>query len=283
MRIKKVKNDLTTTLQFGQLAQALQEISVIKMADIRALVLKAREYEEGLTEIFADIRLSTKGTKEENETLKLQAKYNKRVVILLSANNKLFGHITDVVYAKCMSEVLDSEDDLIIVGKIGKQKYERDKHTKQYTYYELPDYDITFMDILPMLSHIVEYKSIRVYYALSTNIMSQEAVAKNITGEDIIVKREQQKEQKLYLVEPSAEALYSFFTGQIVGIFFKQTIYEYELARHSSRIKTLEESINHVDENKRKQGRVLSQLIKGEKERRQQMQNMYLYVRKRYG
>lgn len=283
MRIKKVKNELVTTVQFGQLAEALQEISVLKMTDIRDVVLKARNYEEGLTDIFADIRLSSKHSEENTQKKKLQVKKDKRVVILLSPNNRLFGHITDAVYEKCMSEVLNSEDELIIVGNIGKAKYERDGHKKPYQYFNLPDYDIRFMDILPLLSFIVQYQSIRVYYGLSTNIMSQAAVAKEITGEELITAKEKSNTSKIYLVEPSEEALYSFFIGQILGIFFKQTIYEYELARHASRIKTLEESINHVDENKKKQKKSLLKLVKSESERKQRMQNLYLIVKQKYG
>lgn len=283
MRIKKVKSDISITSQFGHLAEALQEISVLKMAEIRNMVLKAREYEDGLIGIFADIRLSTRNDKKSETKINLQVKKEKRVVVLLSANNRLFGHITDEVYDKCMSEVLQSDDDLIIVGRIGKQKYENDGHIKEFAYYDLPDFDITFMDILPVLSHIVEYQSIRVFYALSNNIMSQQAIAKNITGEDIINEKEVSGTQKIYLVEPSIEALYSFFSGQILGIFFKQTIYEYELARHSSRIKTLEESINHVDENMKKQKRILKQIMRSETDRKQQMQNMYIYVSQKYG
>jgi len=283
MRIKKIKTELNTIGEFGQMAEALQEISVLKMTDIRDMVLKARDYEDGLVNIFADIRLSTSSIEEKNKKAKLQAKKNQTVDVLLSSNNRLVGHITDQVYDKCLSEVLQTEDELIIVGTIAKQKYEGGGHLKPFTYFEIPDYDITFMDILPLLSHIVEYKSIRVYYAFSKNIMTQHAQAKNITGDDIIKEREKTNSQKSYLIEPSVEALYSFFSGQILGIFFKQTIYEFELARHSSRITTLEESINHVDKDKKKQRRLLANLVRGESERKQQMQNMYLYVRQKYG
>ena len=282
MRIKEVKNDLLLTTQFGDLAEALQEISVLRMAEIRDMVTKAREYEEGLIDIFADIKISSRQTRKKKEKNKLQIKKEKRVIILLSSNARFIGKITHEVYAKCIAEILNSEDDFIIVGKDAKQRYDRDGYTKKYTYFNIPDHDIRFIDILPLLSTIVQYQSIQVYYGMNINIMEQKAMVKNITGEDIAIKKEKSNIKKTFLIEPSEEALYSFFTGQILGIFFKQAIYEYELARHAARVKTLEESINHVEENKKKQKKILINLLKHEEERKQQLQNIYLYLKQNY-
>ncbi len=282
MRTRTIKNEIELLEQYNRLAHAMEEVSVLKMTDIRDVVLSSREYQDGLIDVFADIRSSNEKEMKVAMQKAYQVKKNKRAIILFSANSRMYGTITDEVFTKCMADVLNTDDDLIIVGKIGKELYETNGYTKPFQYYDLPDYDITFIDLLPILGYVVEYKTVRVYYGRFENMFTQLATVTDITGDSIIETQETTQRQELFITEPSADELYSFYTGQILSIIFKQTAYEFELARHASRIKTLEESLQHAENNKKNQEKLLNRIMKLEQDKKQQSKLSYIWAKKRY-
>ena len=68
MQYKKlIQSEIDFTKTFRLIAQAYEEIAVMKMRKVRASVLQAREYFEKLSEVFADVKAAKERLKKEQE------------------------------------------------------------------------------------------------------------------------------------------------------------------------------------------------------------------------
>ncbi|HSW88845.1 MAG TPA: F0F1 ATP synthase subunit gamma [Candidatus Saccharimonadales bacterium] len=258
----KLAEEISITQSLQLLATAYEEISVMKMRIARDSVLHTRNFLASLTDVFVNVKSSyTKKLLQENTESKKNAKTlqfathntnGKEIYVFISATNKLYGDIVSKTF-QLFKERLQTATgvDLAIVGKTGKELYDAlpDKHP--YLYFDLPDV-IPSMEVLkPIITQLLQYEHVTVFYGRFVNVVKQEAIASSISGDEPI---EQEAVQQAngskgfdFLFEPSIEELWQFFETQIFSSLFKQTIAEEELARLASRIKTMEQAIVFIN------------------------------------
>jgi hypothetical protein len=281
MRINEIKSEMQFLSDFGSLAKILQEISMMKIESVRSYVVKARQYKDGLTGVYKIVKLAEKKLKNKKK-LQTAAKSDKKVAVLLSANQRMFGSITQEVFEKFVEYIDSHDDEVVVVGKIGKNFYETYGIEKPYEYFDLKDMDITYIDLLPILSHVMQYGTITVFYGSYTSIFVQKAEAANVTGDELFADETPQTNAPPYRFEPSAEEMNSFFSGQIVGLLFRQSAYEFELSRHASRVQALEQALAQSN-TKQRAKRLMLQKLKINENTKQQLQNvLYLTQHKNY-
>lgn len=251
--------DLVDNLKM--LTQAYEEISVIKMQRVRDSVLKNRDFITGVSYVYYDVKMSYKQQilqfmKQKNEknisSFSTIKKNGKSVSVLLSANNKLYGDIILKVFYLFMQNIKDSNSDIVIVGKLGRELYEQWDIKKPYTYFEIPDADLKIEDLKEIISHIINYEKVNVFYGKFTNIVNQISTFSDISGEQSFDTETKVGPTYKFIFEPSLEKILNFFETQMFASFFKQTIHEFHLARLASRVKAMEEAIYNID-NKRKE------------------------------
>ncbi|MBI2600977.1 F0F1 ATP synthase subunit gamma [Candidatus Daviesbacteria bacterium] len=254
----KLADELYAANGMRFLAQAYEQISVFKMQKIRRSVLKTRDFLDRLSDVFFDVKGSYKDKiialiKKKKHVPTVNSfstlpKNGKSVAVFLSANTRLYGDIISKVfqsfkeYANTQSEV-----ELVIVGKLGREIYDKESSSKKaYEYFEIPDNDVSFAQLEPLIAKILDYQKVTVFYGQFVNVLNQSAQGQEITGEQPVDDKQVQR-QVHFLFEPSLENILNFFETQIFTSAFKQTVHEAQLARYASRINAMEEALVNID------------------------------------
>src|SRR5579883_2334802 len=183
MRLKQFTDELFLVSDMETLTSAYEEISVMKMQQIRHQVISTRAFIEGVTGVFRDVKSSykqqleqlMKNKKNQNTPLTLSTIPNngKDVIVLLSANAKLYGDIISRTFSAFYEDIKNNtKADVVIVGKLGKGIYEDRAIKRAYTYFEVPDITITLDDIKPVVAFIAKYQTVKVYYGKFENVVT---------------------------------------------------------------------------------------------------------------
>lgn len=237
----KLNEDLEAADSLKFLAQAYELISVTKMQQIRRSVLKTRDFLDRLADVFVDV----KGSYRSFSTL---AKNGKSVAVLISANTRLYGSIVYQIFDAFALFIKEQRNtDVVIAGKIGKELFEA-AGKEAYEYFDLPDNDVTFASLEPLVSKILNYQKVTVFYGRFINVLNQNPESREITGEQPAQSTDPRYQRSLhFLFEPSLENILNFFETQVFASDFQQTIHETQLARYASRINAMEEALIHID------------------------------------
>ncbi|PIV08120.1 hypothetical protein COW57_00390 [Candidatus Roizmanbacteria bacterium CG17_big_fil_post_rev_8_21_14_2_50_39_7] len=227
------QRQLKTNFEFLEtirsLCVAYEQISVMKMKKIKDAVLYTRGFYDELSEVYLQMKktykhqvmtLARQNQIKDPQKLLLMGKNEKTVDILLSANNKLYGDILNKVFYKFVEEIRNKNTDLVIIGRLGKKMYDDLGSKKAYTYFEIPDTDLTINDLKPVINNIIKYSKINVFFGRYESFFSQLALNKNITGDIMMGNDRDLKDNKFYYFEPNLEKILLFFETQIFSNFF---------------------------------------------------------------
>lgn len=244
--------ELVNTLKF--IAQAFEEISVMRMRKVRESVVDSREFVKQISTVFHDVKSSyQEKIKELMAHKKLAgaqpAVEDKKLAILISANSKLYGEVVNTVFQRFYESSKASNVDLLIIGKLGKELYERETDKKNYLYFEIPDSEVFIQDIQAIMYHLIRYDDIDVYYAHFENILHQSALVSNITGDEPFEVEEAatKQESTKFFFEPDLEEILTVFKTQVFIALFKQTVHEAHLAHFASRVTAMEQALINVE------------------------------------
>lgn len=269
---QKVKEELIIAKSMKMLTTAYQEHALEQINIARYSVLASRDFALELTDIFTNVRtsyhnlLNTMHEKDKKklEVLRKNMKNGKEVLVLVSANNKLYGDLIPKICRLFAEKARSTNSDLVVIGKDGRNFVENTGLPRPYTYFEIPDTGITEEILKPLIAHLLPYENVLLYCGKFNNVVSQEAIAASITGSSTVHEIAQtenvdngknKKHDTVFLFEPSIEYVMDFFENQIFSIILSQTISEAQLARFGSRIKAMETAQNNME-------KVLSNLLK---------------------
>lgn len=267
---KRILEELETIDSMGEIAEAYEEIAVVRMQKIRDAVLKADVFFARLNTVYNDLKKSyqnqiaemakKKGGQKEIEKFQSMVKNGRKAVVFISANAKLYGEIVGKVFNSFYEEASKGGSDVVIVGRVGKELYENRSGNKKYEYFELSDQDVKYEDLREIARKLLAYEKVVVYYGRFVNLANQLAAFLDMSGEIIqpqVVKAEEEKapqvkvetqEGKKFLFEPGLENILSFFESQIFASLFQQTLQNTQLARHASRIMAMEKALENISE-----------------------------------
>src|SRR5260221_5715909 len=148
---RRIEQEIETLRMLQSLAQAHEEISTMKMRKARGSVLETRDFLSSLLEMFANVKSAYKKhlieqmekEKQKGNTFSMLKSNGKKVFILLSANNKLYGDVVPKVFALFKENCQKEEADIAIVGKLGRELYELSGMNKPFQYFDIPDSEIS--------------------------------------------------------------------------------------------------------------------------------------------
>src|SRR5258706_2743951 len=123
MQKKDLEQELDLTDNLKSLATAYEQISVMKMQEIRGSVVQTRTFMAGLSDLYYAISSSyrkqlqqlleeQKKAKEKGMTDPRFKKNGREAYVLLSANNKLYGDIVPKTISLFLEKVETSSADL---------------------------------------------------------------------------------------------------------------------------------------------------------------------------
>ncbi len=256
-----LNNEFAVIGTLKTLAQAYEQISVMRIQRVRGSVLTTRDFLTGLADIYKDVKRSyrdeverlQKHHKNAKITLSGLEKNGKTVSVLLSSNNKLYGDIVARVFNLFIQDIKKNPNtEIVIIGKVGKNMYNVSGVNRPATFFNLPDENVKLTDLSSIFKYVVQYEKILVYYGRFLNIISQEPAVSEISGEESLIDRplqntDEKADRTPYFFEPNLVKILGFFEDQVFASILKQVVDESELSRLASRIKSMEDSLGSIE------------------------------------
>ncbi|OGM32102.1 hypothetical protein A2803_00870 [Candidatus Woesebacteria bacterium RIFCSPHIGHO2_01_FULL_44_21] len=254
--IRSIERNINELRTLQTVARAYTEIAAVRMRKTRNSVLLNREFVMALDDVFADVRASYA-----QEVIKLALKRRgeggitflahngKTVAVLLSANTGLYGDIIEKTFRMFLKEVRANPEgiEVALVGRLGLALFQSAMPGHPYTFFEVPDTNITPTNLGQLIGHIVQYEEIRVYYPTFQSAIKQLPSKYTISAETPLSELQEKGGRKTkYLFEPGLKDILAFFEREIFASLMDQTVREAQLAKYAARIMTLDRSGENI-------------------------------------
>lgn len=235
------------------MVETYEEIAASRIRKTRESVLKSRFFVEDLNLIFSEVKMSYK--KEIDMLLKrnrikdpnkatFYLRNGKTLFLLVSANTGLYGDLVKNTYDMFLEEIKKENAEVAIIGKQGLNLFLNEKINKKYTYFDFPDGGIDDEQLKKIVTFLLQYQRIVVFFSKFQSIITQKAEMADISGN--IEEQETTGVPVKYFFEPSIEKILAFFEQEIFASIFEQTMKESQLAKFAARIVTLDSSTENI-------------------------------------
>lgn len=245
------KKEFLLTLR--TIMETYEEIAASRMQNIRNSVLQSRTFVLEVNSIFQEVKSSYKKNlvalmrkKKIKDPLKLSLinRNGKTLFVLLSSNTGLYGDIIQRTFSLFSEQFRQEKADAAIIGRVGYQQFSQEFTKVPFTYFDLPDNKIDSQALAEIISFLIQYDKIVVFYGQFKNVVLQEPLMLNISG-DLLPSTEQNTQIK-YFFEPSLEKILEFFEKEIFSSIFQQIVLEAQLAKFAARMVALDEATGNI-------------------------------------
>lgn len=251
-------NSLTSLLA---VTQTYAQISSRHVSKIRGTVVRNRDFTSSVYDIFqevvssysqeiATIAKSRKG--KDSQFITFLPHNGKTVFVFLSANTGLFGDVVNNTFNYMMEDLRGADVEVTVVGRLGRKMFQVGARNVPYTYFDYPDYGGSGEDFAKLISHLVQYESIQVYYAQFHSMVDQKPVKFEINAQTPMSVSVHKEDQKYFIFEPSLEDILKFFESEIFTSVMDQVLQESQLAKSASRILAMDRASKNVEDELKK-------------------------------
>ncbi len=238
-------------LDLKALIDAYEEIAAAQMQKVRQSVLQSREFTEGVSKIFVEVRRSYEHSlKSSKQEFSVLPHNGRTVAVFISANSGLFGDIVERTFNNFVSFVQQNpgQTDPVIVGKLGLRMLSDRKINLLYNYFDFPDDRVDYEAMNTMMRYLLQYERILIFHGQFRSLVYQEPVTTGVSGHDLMLRKIDAPDQKTaYLFEPSLKEVLQIFEGEILTSIFVQSLHESQLAKFASRMFNLDRAMGNID------------------------------------
>lgn len=241
----------------GDFFSAYQKLTIYQMKQNRDATINSRDFFQGLLNTFVDLKQDLKRFIKSNPKNKeiisfsTLAKNGKSVAVFISFETKFSTDINRKSLQFFKNTISKTDSDIVIVGLTAKKLFNEffPQNTK-YEYFELTEKDTSLKSNIKLLKHLLNYEKINVFNPYYISLVDQQPQVETISGDLDLSSSEEIKntEKKHFLFEPDKEKILHFFEIQIMSNLFQHKIKEAHLANLGSRISTLQNTQNNLEE-----------------------------------
>jgi len=244
-----IKSEIESMNSIGDFIVANEEIAANSMRRIRNAVVNKRDFISELTSLYNEVKANyksqldlilTKRKKKSSVTLRK----NGTACVLLSSNATLYGEVVNNAYRLFSSYFNKNGGDVILVGKIGRSRFERDYPGRAYKYFDYPDNAVESPLIKPIVLSVIQYDNVVIFHSKFQSLLKHTPTA-FVLSETEIEQNSSQQHRK-YLFEPSLDRVIDFFEKEIFGSIVEQTMSESHLSKFASRMVTLDAASENI-------------------------------------
>ena len=255
MAKQQIADEIKNVHSLRDVVDSYEKISATKMQNIRSSVLENRDFLEEINLVFQQVKKSYKDQLEQlmkkekirNDKFSLIKTNGKTLFVLLSANTGLYGNILNKTYELFKNYVLNQNGEILIIGKLGRDAYTNDNINKPFMFKDLEDTNINDEGLKNIVSLIIQYEKVIVFHGKFHTTVSQVPTATSVSGDPL--PGEEKIPVMKFFFEPSLEEIMLFFEKEIFTSYFEQTVDESQLAKHASRMISLDNSLENIKKN----------------------------------
>lgn len=237
MTIKQILETIEEGQALKTIAGVYTEIASSRLKRIRAQVIYSRTFFEEIISIYALIK--------QTASKKTESKKLKSLSILITSNNKFYGHIdTDLVKFFLSRNKLNG--DIICIGRGGKNNLEAYGITKfnlQVFEKDLPSPE----ELIALTTLVKKYEQVLIYFPRFQTVLKQTPIVLDITQSQASALNLSNHSEEAFLFEPEVSKIIDFFDLQLKNILIEQTFLEAELARVGSRLIFMDQAQFNAD------------------------------------
>lgn len=221
-------------------AEVYEEVAAARMGKVRKSVVLARDFLEGLMEIFYQVRFNAL-------TMTTLNKNGRTVAVFVSANSGLYGDIVEKIFTDFSKYVRENKVDVVVIGKFGLRMMQERLPEVLFNYFDFPDDNVDLENLGMVMRYLLQFEKIQVFYGKFVNIMTQVSSIANVSGDPPSLPTGVPARQVLYLFEPSLREVLGVFESEILASIFEQTVHESLLAKFASRMQSLDQAVEGID------------------------------------
>ncbi len=248
MTTKQIKELIEQAQSLQQITQAFTQISSSKLKRIRVGVERNRQFFKDLTNIYGLINIIRKKRK-----LPMPAKNGKTLSIMLTSNERFYGHVTSDLIEFYLVQISKIRADKIVIGRSGIEALKSMNYAMTYTPFIMKT-DFPDNGEFVKLSEVVnQYSKVLVFHSQFESVLVQKPVISDITQSEqevsdrTSISKELIDQYNNYIVEPEIKTIAEFFDNQIKVLILESTFLESELARTASRLITMDSAQNEAE------------------------------------
>ena len=244
-KVKELDKEIQFLADLKYLTETYEEIAVMQMKKIRQLILESRRFMDHLRDIFVDVRSSYRRKVEELLKQKKKMFNNKRLAIVITSDNRLYGGLV-VKVVKLFEGKINKYDKAVIIGKIGGELIRAKGLHKQVkvVFWEGGDLQNANLERL-----VGEFDKVDVFYPRFENLVTQVVEVMDISGYQAIGGEVGEVRGKVgFLVEPNIQEVFVFFKTRAMMSLFNGSLGESRLALLAARIRSMEKALGEVEE-----------------------------------
>lgn len=226
------------------LATTFKGISSHHIASLKEQVLSSKDFFADLWGVYNQLKIIPKGQVFERH----KAKNDKTVFVVVTAEGGLSGDI-DKKLVDWMLQFYDpAKIDIIVLGHHGTMQLAQ-AGIKPRKYHPLPDKDVVDIDLMPIISDVMEYTQAKVFYQTYVTLLQQEITSIDLLQVIQTLGEESDTDSevitsKTYIFEPSFNEVVEHMESIMMSIALSQVILESKLAQYASRFNAM--SIAHT-------------------------------------
>ncbi len=242
----------------GALRALMETYEALAANDIRKLranIGEHRAFYDAIKMLFQDVHASYQS---DIETLQQEGTTDADeggarkdgALVLITPNTSLNGEIVPAVFREFRDAVSRAPDaDLVVVGFVGKVLMERLLPDMTFVYLPVPEERAPSETFLRAASrHLWQYRRVTLCHGISEQLLSMRAISSVVRGEeDVDTQLGTSATRRRYLFEPSFSTVVRFFETEVFTALFEERLRESALARFSSRLILLDQSISGIE------------------------------------
>jgi F0F1-type ATP synthase gamma subunit len=241
--IKVVIKETGEVLELRGVVESYEEIAAMRMQKIRADIINSREYFDGLSQLSKEVGVDYNLVYPEDTT--------SSAAIYISANAGLYGDIVEKTFFLFLDYLKKNKVTPFVIGKRGAELMRDYCPAVSYYKFELSDDKIEEDKFRQLITQILKYKNIIVFYGRFKNVVNQSPAQTIISGEllkSTELETEEKKKRLKFLYEPSLLEISKVMGNEILASIFEAMVRESQLAKYASRLMYLDSSIDKIDD-----------------------------------
>lgn len=258
MTIKEINNLIEEGQSLKEITEAFTQIASSKLKKIRESVLRNREFFKELSNIYGLINIIRRVKK-----LPELKKNGKTLCIMLTSNERFYGHITNDLIEFFLVQVSKVRSDKIVIGKSGVEILGSLNYALAFTPMFLESDFPNNEEYLNLSKLISNYSKVLIFHPRFDSVLVQTPIISDITRTQLEINKSTSASKELveqygkFIIEPEIKIMAEFFDGQIKILLMESAFLEAELARTASRLITMDSAQNEAQKYLVKQKQLL--------------------------
>lgn len=250
--VKQINSALEDSESLKMVAQSYTEISALKLEKIRAGIEKNRSFFQEITEVYHVVNI-------EAAKRKIQIMPKKGTVsILITSNHHFYGGLERDLVKFFISNTIKFTTDKIVIGSTAQEFLRSFNYAQNFQQVILKNDLPTAEEIRSLVSKIINYEQIMIYYSRMQSVLTQEPHVVDLVQKPHEYYLKIKAPKINYIFEPELEIILKFFENQVILLLIEQTFLESELARAAARLTSMDQAQLAADEIIIKQKRELA-------------------------